>query len=759
MKKGFTLAELLGVIVIIGLLLLLLIPLIINGIKSRQDDVKYIQDDIMEEIAGQYMDLDKEKYPGFAGDIYCISFKELSDAGLLDKVLGSLGDDDSYDINKTAIQVNVLDGGKKTYEVTNTNECSNKQSQNIIITVTPPNNKWALSKTVTIKYPDLGSGKTNQYRIDKGQWKTVSGNTVSFDTTKNIKVETRVINKNGETAVSKKGNVEKVDSIKPVIKQIERTTWDEQQNQLVNITVTDADSGVAAYCIVNNLTVKDSHAVPGDDDQCWTSYKLPAYGGTGTIKKNLPQGEYAVFVKDQLGNKSDYNDKFVFEVKDDVAPECEINLKGNNLVNEFYQGNVEVSLEYSDDASGVKQYGLSTEKEPTYNSETKITHTEDTSGTVYYGHVEDKAGNKGICQKIVKKETENPTVDFNSSSTTKSINVVADGYAPSGIVKYEFSINNGAFIDNGDNPMYPFDNLKHNTCYTIKVRVTSGIGKTAVISKQVCTKNLQIPTFTEVDRPGNVIITFPDECGKTLTCSYIKDGGTEVPVTTPTVNLPFTENGTIVGKVSDGNNTVSSSYTVELTRSAYANAIYVCPSGYTATGTITASTSCRSETSTAASQSSGSYYCTASTAEWKTVQLKYFSNFQSSFGSISNGYHCIISSVITGNVTCKDGIVVSHTLVQDTAASLGWISDINTYNDGGTCPATGEATLHPSITGYKLYDQYLAYRSGSYYCSNGTTPVGSRCHTYKSSQFSYYYYYCPNSKWQLDGTTCTKIAV
>jgi len=160
MKKGFTLAELLGVIVIIGLLLLLLIPLIINGIKSRQDDVKYIQDDIMEEIAGQYMDLDKEKYPGFAGDIYCISFKELSDAGLLDNVLGSLGDDDSYDINKTAIQVNVLDGGKKTYEVTNTNECSNKQSQNIIITVTPPNNKWALSKTVTIKYPDLGSGKT-----------------------------------------------------------------------------------------------------------------------------------------------------------------------------------------------------------------------------------------------------------------------------------------------------------------------------------------------------------------------------------------------------------------------------------------------------------------------------------------------------------------------------------------------------------------------------------------------------------------------
>jgi len=152
MKKGFTLAELLGVIVIIGLLLLLIIPLIINGIKSRQDDVKYIQDDIVSEIAGQYMDLDKEKYPGFAGDIYCITFKELSDAGMLDKILNSLGENNSYDINKTAIQVNVLDGGKKTYEIAKTSECSNKQNQNIIITVTPPNNKWAVSKTVTIKY-------------------------------------------------------------------------------------------------------------------------------------------------------------------------------------------------------------------------------------------------------------------------------------------------------------------------------------------------------------------------------------------------------------------------------------------------------------------------------------------------------------------------------------------------------------------------------------------------------------------------------
>jgi len=51
-KKGFTLAELLGVIVIVGILLLLIIPLIINGVKNKEGEVGNIQKNIIFEAVG-----------------------------------------------------------------------------------------------------------------------------------------------------------------------------------------------------------------------------------------------------------------------------------------------------------------------------------------------------------------------------------------------------------------------------------------------------------------------------------------------------------------------------------------------------------------------------------------------------------------------------------------------------------------------------------------------------------------------------------
>ena len=69
MNKGFTLAELLGVIVVISLLLLLIIPAIINGVSSREDDVELIQNEIIFEAVSQYLDRDKETYSNVSGNI------------------------------------------------------------------------------------------------------------------------------------------------------------------------------------------------------------------------------------------------------------------------------------------------------------------------------------------------------------------------------------------------------------------------------------------------------------------------------------------------------------------------------------------------------------------------------------------------------------------------------------------------------------------------------------------------------------------
>ena len=62
-KKGFTLAEILGVVVIIGLLLLLIVPTVINRLNSSKDDVATASEDIIYNAADQYIKEHPEKFP------------------------------------------------------------------------------------------------------------------------------------------------------------------------------------------------------------------------------------------------------------------------------------------------------------------------------------------------------------------------------------------------------------------------------------------------------------------------------------------------------------------------------------------------------------------------------------------------------------------------------------------------------------------------------------------------------------------------
>ena len=76
-----------------------------------------------------------------------------------------------------------------------------------------------------------------------------------------------------------------------------------------------------------------------------------------------------------------------------------------------------------------------------------------------------------------EKDKTAPIIDNISTSTTSnSITVVVAAHDDeSGISKYEFSINDGEYIDNGNNNVYTFTNLKSGTNYNIKVRVTNGV--------------------------------------------------------------------------------------------------------------------------------------------------------------------------------------------------------------------------------------------------------------------------------------------
>ena len=168
-----------------------------------------------------------------------------------------------------------------------------------------------------------------------------------------------------------------------------------------------------------------------------------------------------------------------------------------------------------------------------------------------------------------------PVIDnISTTKTSNSITVIATAHDDeTGITKYEFSKDNGStWTSNGTNGTYTFNNLTMGQTYNIKVRVTNRAGGQTTSDAIEVTPNLPVATFTEYVSQYKTIVetTYPIECSNgTYTCTYKKNNDSTITVnssnlTDNRINVEFTDSGTLIATVSDGTNTVSSSYTVSM---------------------------------------------------------------------------------------------------------------------------------------------------------------------------------------------------
>ena len=168
-----------------------------------------------------------------------------------------------------------------------------------------------------------------------------------------------------------------------------------------------------------------------------------------------------------------------------------------------------------------------------------------------------------------------PVIDnVSTTKTANSITVVAIAHDDeTGISKYEFSSDNGnTWTSNGTNETYTFTNLTMGQTYNIKVRVTNGVNDKTTSDAIEVTTGISAATFIEnvSQYKTTVEITYPEGCSNgTYTCTYKKNNETAVTVnssnlTDNKINVEFTDSGTLIATVSDGTNTVSSSYTVSI---------------------------------------------------------------------------------------------------------------------------------------------------------------------------------------------------
>lgn len=536
-KKGFTLAEILGVIVIIALLLLLLMPTIIDKMAQNGDKAGEINDSLIYDAVDNYIEenIDKNK-PGN----YCIPIQDLVDDGkLVDPVIDVTTGED---ITDKTIYVTIDSDGNITHQIVEKDECdANSSIYKIDFIINPNNNNWVHERKVIIKYPEMGSGYTYEYKIDNGQWQTAQeGN---FELPVFTQISTLQARVTGASIITNSIDIINIDNETPTI-----TSVTVDQNSKINVKAIDNVSGITGYYISNQNLTPDPNATG------WVTTNIKA-GQEGNISISKSEGTYYIWVKDKAGNVSS---------QDGSGGGSSITIQNKVVTATFVKGENVTSI-----GSSTKSCTIEAGKNSCKISLPSITPNEGYLLDGWYNG-NNKVGNPNdeytISNNVTltsKVNEDTATLSVSTRATTNTITAIAGANATSEITKYEFSNDGGRTWEESDTNIYVFEGLTQGTTYEIFARITTKTGKVVTANRSETTLSITTPSFEEEGVwPKNVTITYPDGCGSNLTCTYQKDNGNTVIVNSKTIEVPFDYHGSVVANATDGNNNANNTYNV-----------------------------------------------------------------------------------------------------------------------------------------------------------------------------------------------------
>lgn len=119
MKKGFTLVELIGVVIILALIALLAFPPLLNAIRQSRNELSEASKEILYSNTSSYVSDNANDFPKVEGNTFCITLETLAQNGYLsNNVYDAI---DSSEIPLTNMVEVKYEEGKFNYNLNN--EC------------------------------------------------------------------------------------------------------------------------------------------------------------------------------------------------------------------------------------------------------------------------------------------------------------------------------------------------------------------------------------------------------------------------------------------------------------------------------------------------------------------------------------------------------------------------------------------------------------------------------------------------------------
>ena len=406
-KRGFTLIELIGTVVLISLMVLIIVPTVNRVIKMSQVAVDRQLDDNLLLAARNWASDHKSELPKNVGWVYNIQLSKLKEDGYLDSELKKPSTGEDY--GDRCVQItNISNTSKNVY----------KYSLEEAVCQTPVVDFSMVLKAKTSDNPNLTSGTwTNQnvtlYAVDEsGQ--TPSGNNYSYEWYLKGDSTPQKVTKNNERLIKVSGNSSgtytyyvKMNNGESVTQPSNEFTVKidkkaptasisfQQLNNVVKLSFSDSGSGLKAGQTIYYGFSTSRNDVPTN----FYNIDAPNNNGDSSVTvtmsadriKQFATGRYYLWVKegfsDVAGNKTQNVNLGRFLI-DNTKPVC--NWSGENTT--WKNTAVAVKVTGTDPDSGMNPSFK--EKTWTYNANNSATKTASLSYTI-----KDLAGNEQTCSK------------------------------------------------------------------------------------------------------------------------------------------------------------------------------------------------------------------------------------------------------------------------------------------------------------------------------------------------------------------------